>query len=106
MPTSIDTLKPDSPILMTLLELKADPSVAFHSIIGAIEPGALRDSSDGVVTYRSSHFEPVESEKVVRSGHGVQEVPSAILEVRRILMEHAATNLARKATDSGTVRPE
>jgi hypothetical protein len=45
-------------------------------------------TTDGVVAYRSAHLDGVLSETVVRSDHGVQKNPKAVLEVRRILLEH------------------
>ena len=87
-PTSIETLDPSSPILKSLRDMKPGPGVAYHSIIGSLKPGAVDDSTDGVVPYRSAHLEGVESEKLVRSDHGVQKDGEAILEVRRILREH------------------
>jgi len=44
--------------------------------------------NDGVVKYTSAHVEYVDSEFVVRSGHGCQGNPRTIEEVRRILLEH------------------
>ena len=92
-------------MLKALLDMPLDPNVRFHSIIGSTEPGGKRETSDGVVTYQSSHFEPVDSEKVVRSGHGVQEVPAAILEVRRILLEHLSVDLASRGEKPDVARP-
>jgi hypothetical protein len=43
-----------------------------------------------VVNYASAHVEGVESEFIVRSGHSAQANPHVILEIRRILLEHAA----------------
>jgi len=40
------------------------------------------------VSYRSAHLDGVASERVVRSGHSVQDNPEAIAEVRRILLDH------------------
>ena len=91
-PTSIETLEPNSPILMALLAMKRGPGIAYHSIIGSLRPGPKDQTSDGVVPYRSAHLDGVEygveSEKVVRSDHGVQKDGEAIQEVRRILREH------------------
>ena len=54
--------------------------------IGRNDPAAaLETSTDGVVPYSSSHLEDAMSELIVTSGHGVQDTPQAILEVRRIL---------------------
>lgn len=88
LPSSIETLAPDSPILTAILNMTPGPGVAYHSIIGAEHPGPLRGTSDGVVAYTSSHLDGVESERAVRSGHGVQASPDAILEVKRILLKH------------------
>jgi hypothetical protein len=70
--------------------MRSGPGVAFHSIIGAERPGPVESSTDSVVPYRSSHIEieGLESELLVRSDHGVQKSPEAILEVRRILHKH------------------
>jgi hypothetical protein len=40
------------------------------------------------VPYTSAHLEGAESELVVKSGHGAQETPEAIAEIRRILLLH------------------
>ena len=56
------------------------------------------ERNDGVVAYRSAHIDEAVSELVVQpSGHSVQVTPQAIEEVRRILLEHAAT--------AGSTRP-
>jgi hypothetical protein len=74
---------------MALLEMKLGNNVKLNSVIGSLRPDSKRETTDGVVAYRSSHLEGVEEpEKVVRSDHGVQKDPEAILEVRRILLEH------------------
>jgi hypothetical protein len=71
--------------------LPISPSVPFHSIIGNDTPDVpLAESSDGIVPYSSSHLEGAASEKVIPSGHSVQETPEAILEIRRIMHEHLA----------------
>ena len=90
MPTSIETLDPKSDVLSALLSMKPRDGVIFHSIIGSLTPDGVRKTSDGVVPYASAHLESLNlrSEKVVRSDHGVQKDPAAILEVRRILLEH------------------
>ncbi len=88
LPTSIETLETNGKILLALLAMSPSPQVAFHSIIGSTRPGPRETSTDGVVPYTSSHIENAESELVVRSDHGVQKDPAAILEVRRILLRH------------------
>ena len=88
LPTSIETLDPDSPYLKALLAMKPGEGVDFHSIIGSLRPEGKENTTDGVVPYRSSHLDGVKSEVVVQSDHGVQNNPYAIMEVHRILLEH------------------
>jgi pimeloyl-ACP methyl ester carboxylesterase len=90
MPTSIDTLDPNSEVLHALLSMTPGASIVYHSIIGSLNPDGVRRTTDGVVPYSSAHLDGpnVKSEKVVRSDHGVQKDRSAIREVRRILLEH------------------
>ncbi len=88
VPTSIETLDPESPYLKALLSMKADPRVTFHSVIGSERPEGKENTTDGVVPYKSSHIDGVKSELIVQSNHGVQANPYAIMEVHRILLEH------------------
>ncbi|MDR3623234.1 MAG: hypothetical protein P4L85_28025 [Paludisphaera borealis] len=105
-PTSIETLATDSPILTAILAMKPDPRVMTHSIIGSERPVPKPQTTDGVVPYRSSHLDGVASEKVVRSGHGVQKDGEAVQEVRRILHEHLGEPvMARGAREPAAARP-
>lgn len=71
--------------------LPISPAVPYHSIIGNDTPDVpLAESSDSIVPYSSSHLDGAVSEKVIPSGHSVQETPEAILEIRRIMHEHLA----------------
>jgi pimeloyl-ACP methyl ester carboxylesterase len=88
LPTSIETLEPNSPILQALLNMQPAPGVKFHSVIGSLRPSGVDKTTDGVVPYRSAHVDGVVSEKLIRSDHGVQKDPEGIREVRRILREH------------------
>jgi pimeloyl-ACP methyl ester carboxylesterase len=99
LPTSIETLETDSDVLTALLEMKPRPGVVFHSIIGAKYPDGRKTTTDGVVPYRSSHFEGAVREKVVNSDHAVQKDPLAILEVRSILVEHLSSSSASPSRD-------
>jgi len=56
-------------MLLALLAMKPGPAVAFHSIIGSLRPVPLKNTSDGVVSYSSSHFDGAASEVVVLSDH-------------------------------------
>ena len=90
-PTSIETLDTNSDMLLALLKMKPSQGVLYHSIIGSYRPTGKSQSTDTVVPYTSSHLDVAISEKVVRSDHGVQKSPEAIIEVRRILREHLGT---------------
>jgi len=110
LPTSIETLETDSPILSAFLSMKPG-SAAFNSIIGSLRPTGIDRTTDGVVPYRSAHLDPqqfqnVESEKVVRSDHGVQRDPEAILEVRRILRQHIGADKPQPPAQDPKIRQE
>ena len=84
VPTSIQGLSPDSPLLQALDRL---PIQAVHySIIGDRGRGDTPNSSDGVVPYWSSHLSSARSEKIVPTGHEAMDSPQAVEEIRRILL--------------------
>lgn len=86
--SSINSLSPVSPATKAMASLPLPKGVAFHSIIGDRGKGDTPESSDGVVPYWSSHVEPVASEFIVPSGHGVPDSPEAADELERILKLH------------------
>jgi triacylglycerol esterase/lipase EstA (alpha/beta hydrolase family) len=91
--TSIDSLNPDSPIFPVLLRSRRAPWVHYHNIIGMIENSSWfsKDTmeSDGIVSFASAQMEDAQTQIVVQANHGsVHTTPRAILEVRRILIEH------------------
>jgi hypothetical protein len=90
LPTSIENMTPGNPFLRTLAEMPIAPGISANSIVAVKGEGPPEQGSDGVVNYASAHLDGVESEFVVRSGHSAQGNPDVILEVRRILLEHAA----------------
>ncbi len=86
---SIDNLSSRDPFIQETVELPISPRLRYHSIIGNNTPGLpLTDSNDGIVPYKSAHLPGSESEKVISSGHSVQETPEAIIEIRRIMHLH------------------
>jgi pimeloyl-ACP methyl ester carboxylesterase len=87
---SVYGMTPGSPLITGLAEVPVAPGIPVHSIIAVRGDGPVEDGSDGVVRYESAHIEGVESELIVRSGHSVQANPQTVLEVRRILLLHAA----------------
>lgn len=88
IPSSIDGMSPDNPVLQTLVTLPLAPGVKGHSIIAVLPGKEIKTGNDGVVAYQSAHIDGVESEFIVRDGHSCQGHPFTIEEVRRILHEH------------------
>jgi pimeloyl-ACP methyl ester carboxylesterase len=100
VPTSVDLLAPSSPALELLAARPRPEGVHYHSIIGVAPPSdtilehllvgaGSCEPGDGVVPYRSAHLDDVASELVVPADHfTVHHHPLAVLEVRRILLEH------------------
>ncbi|HVE16460.1 MAG TPA: hypothetical protein VNB29_06975 [Chthoniobacterales bacterium] len=86
---SIVFLRAKSPLLLAILKLPMSKSIPYHSIIGDRGKGDTPNSSDGVVPYWSSHLDGAVSEKIVPSGHGANENPQGIEEIRRILVLNA-----------------
>jgi len=88
IPNSIDNLKADDPFVRASSTLPIMPGLKYHSIIAQRRPDVpLEQSDDGLVPYWSAHLPGALSEKVIISGHSVQETPQAVLEIRRILRE-------------------
>ena len=90
VPTSLDSMAPNNPLLLALADLTPVPGVKAHSIIAVRGTGDPESASDGVVSFQSARVDFAESELVIRSGHSVQGTPEAIEEVRRILLEQVA----------------
>jgi pimeloyl-ACP methyl ester carboxylesterase len=88
IPSSVDGMSSDNPVLQTLVTLPLAPGVKGHSIIAVLPGMEIKTGDDGVVEYQSAHIDGVESEFIVRSGHSCQGHPFTIEEVRRILHEH------------------
>ena len=94
MTTSIDSLAPDCPIFGALNAAQAGPNVQYHTVIGVVPKdtwvGYFSEEGDGVVGKQSAMLAAAVSEKIVPAGHtDVHRYPLSILEVRRILLEHA-----------------
>lgn len=96
VPTSLDGMSPDNPVLKTLVELPTAPGVKSHSVIAVMGEGEPAAGDDGVVKFASAKLEGVESELIVRSPHSCQQRPVVIEEIRRILLEHLSAIAAEK----------
>ncbi len=94
--TSIDSLSPECPIFEVMLAAPRAEWIRYHNIIGVVPKrtfvGRVSEDGDGVVTIKSAHLEHVASEISVQADHMVvHRHPLAILEVRRILLEHISS---------------
>ncbi|MCF0234431.1 MAG: hypothetical protein HUK22_05570 [Thermoguttaceae bacterium] len=91
--TSVQSLSPESPIFSALEKCPIPDDVALNNIVG-VAPNGLKKyfssaKTDGVVAFASSHRTDVESELEVPSTHSyVHSHPSAIMEVKEILLRH------------------
>lgn len=104
MPTSLDSMSPDNPFLLTLAAIPTSPGVKAHSIIAIQTKGDYHQGNDGIVSYQSAHVDYAESELIVHSFHSCQDKPATIEEVRRILKEHLAS-LQASAETNATLKP-
>jgi pimeloyl-ACP methyl ester carboxylesterase len=91
--TSVDSLAPDSPFFPVMLAGYRAPWVRYHNIVGVLPKegwtGYFANGGDGVVAYTSAKMDDVVSEIAVPAPHSeIHAHPRAILEVRRILLEH------------------
>jgi pimeloyl-ACP methyl ester carboxylesterase len=88
-PTAIHQLDERNPFLQATSRLSIAPGIRYHSIIARRNPAdPPESSSDGVVPFSSAYLPGAASTLVVNSGHGVQQTPEAIVEIRRILHLH------------------
>jgi hypothetical protein len=85
----VRNLPPANPIIVATEKLPIAEGVTYHTIYGNPKNVDPADSSDGVVPYSSAHLAGAESELGVPAGHSCHLNAVAILEVRRILYEHA-----------------
>ena len=89
---AIDSLAPESPIFPVMARAKKSPGVVYHNIIGVVEDDSFfpsKKQSDGIVDLASARTPDAVSEVIVNSEHTtIHTTDKAILEVRRILLEH------------------
>ncbi len=88
IPTSVDGMSPDNPVLQALANIPVENGVAVHSIIAVEDENDPDGRRDGLVSYESAHVDNAESEFVVKSFHTCLNNPATIEEVRRILHLH------------------
>ncbi len=93
--TSIDSLSPRNPVFDAMLAGRRAPWVTYHNIVGRLPTNSfvsrISGTGDGVVHIESARVDDAVSELVVNADHStVHAHPAAVLEVRRILLEHLA----------------
>ncbi len=91
--TSIDSLSPRNPAFDAMLAGQRAPWVTYHNIVGRLPASSfvtrISGTGDGVVHVDSARVDDADSELVVNADHStVHAHPAAVLEVRRILLEH------------------
>ena len=109
VPTSVDSLSPQSPFIEQLAERKLNSNVKFHNIVGSLAGSKFFGNSeggDGVVSLSSARLPGAISEIEVPAEHmHVHQHPEAILEVKRILIENLALNKKiQPQTNSGHIK--
>jgi pimeloyl-ACP methyl ester carboxylesterase len=91
--TSLDALAPTSPLIPVMAEAPNSQSVSYHNIF-AVEPRKFSDCAgtsegDGIVTVASARRDDFDSQISIAATHTTaHRHPLAILELRRILLEH------------------
>jgi pimeloyl-ACP methyl ester carboxylesterase len=103
--TSVDQLAWDNPLLDDLEQARAAEGVPFHSIIAALGDPTDNAASDGLVPVVSARLDGARSEVVVRTHHICYRHPDVIREVRRILIERAATSARPRRGGQAVERP-
>jgi pimeloyl-ACP methyl ester carboxylesterase len=86
MPTSIDMLTRQSPLLEAMRQMRLKPDLALNNIIGASHPVSLDGPSDGVVSVHSASHPGCQSVLAVGALHGkVHRAWETSTEILRIL---------------------
>ena len=91
IPTTIDTLEPDSPLLAAMRPIPVAAGVTSHTIVGTGHLTDGLDDGDGVVSVPSGRTGGVVSERFVPATHTtIHHRPETVEEVVAILTAHAA----------------
>jgi len=90
--TSIQSMSPNNPALISLAKREPADWVTVNSIVAVKDIHDKENSGDGVVKYSSAHLANADSEFVIQSGHSCLNNPLVIEEVRKRLLEHHNQN--------------
>lgn len=93
VPTSVDSLAPNSPVLAALRNSPRSAHVVYHNVVARTPQNEwlarFSPDSDGVVSVASATTADAASQIVVEADHSsVHRHPLTVLEVHRILLEH------------------
>jgi pimeloyl-ACP methyl ester carboxylesterase len=99
IPNSVDTLAPTNRFVIAINTMPITPGIPYHTIMGDRGRGDAPNSSDGIVPYWSSQMDGAKSELIVPSDHSAHQNPTAIQEVRRILMLNAEHGESRQSSN-------
>jgi len=90
IPTSVDMLERDNPVLRAMQRLPVAPKVQLHNLIGTGRCMLVAGEADGVVPAQSAEHPNVQSELRIPASHtDIQRHPDTVREVQRILALHA-----------------
>ena len=103
LPTSVDQLTWDHPLLQELERSEDASGVTSHSIIATLREPTEAGATDGIVPVASARHRGARSEVVIRASHVCFQNSEVIREVRRVLGEHAAEPSSSERP--GTRRP-
>jgi pimeloyl-ACP methyl ester carboxylesterase len=99
LPTSIDMLQPQSPLLAVMGQMRINPCVMLHNVIGVAMPLSLDGPTDGVVSIRSASHPGCQSVLAFNAAHSkVHREMRTSYEVLRILNLHAGSTSSIKPT--------
>jgi pimeloyl-ACP methyl ester carboxylesterase len=102
--TSVGELASGHRLLKALCDVGIDPSVRSHSIITDLRDPPGPGGGDGIVPYTSSHLQRADSEILIHGPHGCLDNSAVILELRRILEEHAGINPTSQSVHGSLAR--
>jgi hypothetical protein len=86
MPTSIDMLTRQSPLLEVMRKMRLKPDLALHNVLGVSHPVSLDGPSDGVVSVHSASHPGCQSVLAIGASHAkVHRAWETSVEILRIL---------------------
>ncbi len=93
LPSSVDLLRPDNPMLLATYKLRVNPDVRLHTIIGTGHEVAKDTPGDGVVAVDSARHPGTVSELHIETTHThLTGHPKTTTEIVRVLGEHLNEN--------------